>query len=230
MNNLESLKNNFNKLVANNNIEYPSENKAIIALALYSKIIENTKGFILLLEQGNLRGPLCPIVRNSLEALIDLENLLNKDGYEFYLTYLDLKEIIRGLNKNCFKERLGDDYDSILTKKKADFKYYENLIFKNYTEFTQTTKQKNKKEKISIKTGIDKKFKFSSNSIVYDTVYYYLCTYTHNSINSLETDYISNLLVSAFVPLNEADLIMFSQTMEYILIDSVHITEKNTKK
>ena len=226
MNNSESLKNKFNTFIEYSYIEYTPDTKNLITLALHSRVLENTKGFISLLEQGNLRGPLYPIIRNSLEALIDLDNLLNKDGYEFYLAYLDLKEIIRGLNKEYFKTRLGAEYESILKKKTKDFEYYENLIIDNYKEFTKTG---NQKQKIYIKTRIDEKFKFAGNSKVYDNVYYFLCNYTHNNINSLESHYINDLAVTAFEPLDVDEFTMLSEIMESILIDSVTITEKILK-
>ncbi|WP_270505592.1 hypothetical protein [Paraclostridium sordellii] len=52
------------------------------------RIIENTDAIISLLKVNNFYTPINSILRSTLEAIVDLDNLVNIDGYLEYLNYL----------------------------------------------------------------------------------------------------------------------------------------------
>lgn len=223
---IENLERTFSEIVKeieDNKIKYYSNDiKGIIALGYFSKIIENSKAIIILLKESNLQSAIMPILRNILEAIIDLDNILNIDGYIEYLHYLNLNNKLFLGNKKYFKEiSKNKDYDYEITKDNIDIK--EQKLKKQLQ-----SRYGNKFFKINVKKGIDTsvkfKFELAKSMDTYDSLYWILCTDTHNNISSIEKCYIEkvseNLVVKPFNKMDKKNKNDISETTEYILKDA----------
>lgn len=197
-------------------ITYNSKNsRETIALGYYSKIIESTKAILILLKYNNLQSAIIPVFRSLLEAAIDLENIINVDGYTDYLHYLGLDNKLRLSNKEYFRNKPKDYNFSELEKKYINQKNeIEERLKKNY---------KNKFfRKGKINTKVSFKFKLSENMDIYDTLYWLLCTDSHNNIYSIEQAYMSmneneELVVKPFREMNIDEIERLCDSVEIIL-------------
>lgn len=217
---IEELENEFNTTVSNinyNSLKYSEEdNLKIIALGFMSRILENTKSIIILLKSRVGYSSVLPILRNSLEAIIDLDNLNNIDGYFEYLKCLDLQNTLSLANKNYFKRlvrREKVDYKSLELKYKDDLNSLKQKIRKSYgNKFFDKYG--------NINSSVYFKFKLSKSLDTYDTMYYSLCTDTHNNLISIQENYInSDMSVSIFKEINVDDLDIVCQTSIAMLQD-----------
>lgn len=221
---VKSLENEYKETIKK--IDYKSltySNKdyvKIFALGFVSRILENTDAIIILLKNKSAHSPILPLLRNSLEAIIDLDNLSNIDGYLDYLKCLNLKDKLSVVNKNYFKKihiRNNLDYKSLELKFKKDFSYLIDILKKNYgNTFFNKKKQ--------LESSIYFKFKLSKSLDTYETMYYILCGDTHNNLGSIEKNYINlDMSVSAFKEINLDDLKLICQTSISMLSDLVKI-------
>lgn len=217
---IEELENELRTTVSN--INYKSlkhsdkEIVKIIALGFMSRIIENTESIIILLKSRVGYSSLLPILRNSLEAIIDLDNLANIDGYLEYLVCIDLENKLSLPNKNYFKK--------LTRKKDIDYRTLE-LEYKNSLDSLKKKISENYSNKFfkddgNLKNSVFFRFKLSKSLDTYETMYYLLCNDTHNNLSSIEKNYInSDMSVSIFKEISLDDLETVCQTSISMLKD-----------
>lgn len=218
--NIKDLETKFNSVIENINLKsliYSStDTKKILALGFVCRIIENTQALIILLREGNLFSSISPILRNTLEAIIDLDNLINVDGYVEYLKYLQVDKTLSLSNKNYFKRLYIEknfNYKELRSDYEVQAKSLENEILTKYGK-----KYLNKYGNID--RTIYFKFKISKSLDTYDSMYYLLCNDTHNNISSIEQNYINqNMEVSIFNEISADEEDIICQTSIYILND-----------
>ncbi|MGL5067245.1 MAG: DUF5677 domain-containing protein [Sarcina sp.] len=233
MNSVESLQITFESIIKkihSNEIKYNSNDiKGIMALGYFSKIIESGKAIIMLLEKGNLQSAIMPILRSMLEAIIDLDNIANIDGYTDYLEYLNVSNQLF-LGKKEYLKNLSYKSNFNYAETKLKYEKLEDKLKKNLKE-QYGNKYFNKKNKIE--TSIKFKFKISKSMDTYDTLYWILCNDTHNNMSSIEEYYIEkvnqNLIVQPFNQMSEDNKKDISETVESILKDSIDRIEKILK-
>ncbi len=224
INNLERTFNDIISEIDAKNIKYKSNDiKGIIALGYYSKVIEGVKAIIILLKENNLESAIQPIFRSVLEAMIDLDNILNIEGYINYLCYLDLNNKFKLGKKNYLKQ--------ISEKQNFDYKETKNKIEKDIINLESKIKSKygnrflNNQGKIN--TSIKFKFELSKNIDIYDSLYWILCTDTHNNISTIEEYYFTpideDLMVAFFNTMDVGKQKSVCSTLEKILKDSQNI-------
>ena len=206
--------------IENGKIKYKSNNiKEIVALGYYSKIIESTNAIIILLNHNNLKLAIMPVFRSLLEAAIDLENILNIDGYVDYLYYLGVDNKLFLSKKEYFKK----------TPKDYDYSELEKKYINQKNEIKERLKKKyNNKFFVNgkINKKISFKFKLSENIDTYDTLYWLLCSDSHNDIYSIEQAYISkteskNLFVKPFREMEIDEIDRVCDSVDLIL-DNAH--------
>lgn len=198
-----------------------------IGAALISRIMEDTQAIIILLRKQCLKAPIYSILRNMLEAIIDLDNLFNADGYSDYLICLDLyKNRIKLFEKKEFKNLIKDKEDFSKLKLnyedyKSNFKILKNKLITKYKEKYFEKYKEKYKVKYKIKNSILFKFDLCDNSNLYHSIYFILCNESHNSLTSLEHNYIINndksIEICVFNDLNQEELEGICETIDIIL-------------
>ena len=175
---INKLERTFNDIISEidaKNIKYKSNDiKGITALGYYSKVIEGVKAIIILLKENNIESAIQPIYRSILEALVDLNNIKNIDGYIDYLFYLDCDNRFKATKKNFFSELL---MEQDVVKIKEDRNQLKKFIKAQYGD-----KFFNKGK---INTSIKFKFELSKNIDTYDSLYWLLCSDSHNNMSSI---------------------------------------------
>ncbi|MGL4989642.1 MAG: DUF5677 domain-containing protein [Sarcina sp.] len=233
MNSVESLQMTFEniiKKIQSNEIKYSSDDiKGVMALGYFSKIIESGEAIIILLEKNNLQSAIMPILRNMLEAIIDLDNIANIEGYTDYLQYLNVTNKLFLGKKEYFKIlSCKSNFDYTETKLKL-----ENLEYKLKKHLKEQYGNKYFNKKNVVETSIKFKFKISESMDTYDTLYWILCNDTHNNMSSIEEHYIEkvdeNLIVKPFNEMSKDNKKNISETVESILKDSFDRIEKILK-
>lgn len=217
---IEELEYEFNRIASNINckslIYSDKDIVKVVALGFTSRIIENTKSIIILLKSRVGYSSILPILRNSLEAIIDLDNLDNIDGYVEYLVCLDLENKLSLTNKNYFKK--------LTRKKNINYQTLE-LEYKNRLDLLKKKISKNYSNKFfksngNLKNSVYFKFELSKSLDTYETMYYLLCNDTHNNLSSIEKNYInSDMSVSTFKEISLDDLETVCQTSISMLKD-----------
>lgn len=183
---INKLERTFNDIISEidaKNIKYKSNDiKGITALGYYSKVIEGVKAIIILLKENNIESAIQPIYRSILEALVDLNNIKNIDGYIDYLFYLDCDNRFKATKKNFFSELF---MEQDVVKIKEDRNQLKKFIKAQYGD-----KFFNKGK---INTSIKFKFELSKNIDTYDSLYWLLCSDSHNNMSSIEKNYYTTI-------------------------------------
>lgn len=192
-----------------------------LALQYYSRIIELTKGTITNLENDKLKAIAMPLIRGALEALVDLINIINIDGYKYYLMYQNLDNKIRLSKNEFFQKNFLEENKEYNEEIKKDKSKVRDILKNKYSSIYFYTDKKNNKVKMLL--GKEFKFKLAKFEEVYYTVYWLLCSDTHNDISSLSLEYINNNNSYDIKFLNQ----MNSQEINLILSTSLGILEQS---
>lgn len=176
-------------LKVSKSVQYNSgEPKDKIVLGFSSRVIENIMaiGVLLKVNEIGFFSAIMPLLRNSLEAIIDMNNLINIDGYVEYLQYLDINQrlaILRNLDnesinaKRFNKNKLEQEY-------KDSLEYYEKILKEKYDKkFIKGNR---------ICTKIFFKFQLNNNEKIYNIMYKELCSDTHNNLKSIIFNHIDS--------------------------------------
>jgi len=225
---LKRLEDKYNAIITSENVlEYNSNDiRSIIALGFNSRIIENTQAIIILLQKQNLESTVNIILRNTLEAIIDLDNLANIDGYLDYLAYLDIKDRLRLSNKYYLEQLMRDDiqeYNARKEKLQIGSEISEKRLKDKYNgKFCYNGKKSN-----NINDTVYFKFYLSESLDTYDTMYYILCGDSHNNLSSIEKSYIDNSMqVKPFKLIEIDEIDRICETLEIILDKSIELINK----
>lgn len=157
-----------------------------IALQYYSRILELTKGIIINLENDKLKSVTMPLIRCMLEAFVELINISNINGYRYYIIYKTLDNKIRLSEKKFFKKSLCKEEKDYLKKRNECINILKEKYFSTY--FIRTKKY----GEIRLLSGKQFEFGLAKHKEIYDTMYWVLCSDTHNDISSLSLEYKNN--------------------------------------
>lgn len=218
INNLERTFYDIFDEIYSNKITYdPNNQYEMTALGYYSRILEGAKAIILLLKENDVESAIQPIFRSILEAFIDLDNINNIEGYIYYLRYLDLQNRIDLGDKYYFKQLCEEEkinYKETYNRIKKDRLQLEDKI---KSEYGKTFLNNNRE----IKKGIKFRFYLAKDKETYDSLYWILCTDTHNNITSLNKSYLtstnSQLIVDFFKDMDSRKEKIICEKVESIL-------------
>lgn len=225
------LEDKFNSIVNDKSyLEYRDDDyKAILALSFHSRIIENIYSIILLLKQGQLQSTANILLRSTLEASIDLDNLCNVDGYFDYLIYLAKKDQLKLINKPYSQKLMNGNLSEYYRRKnyrQKECKKLEKDLKKKYRgKFCKNTDENN-----HINESIHFKFKLAKSLDTYDSIYYLLCGILHNNLFSLEDSYMSNnFQVTPFKKIDSEEMDKICEVSTLLLDKSIESINKILK-
>lgn len=218
INNLERTFYDIFDEIYSNKITYdPNNQYEMTALGYYSRILEGAKAIILLLKENDVESAIQPIFRSILEAFVDLDNINNIEGYIYYLRYLDLKNRSYSDDKDYLKQLCKEEninYEEIYNRIEKDKLQLKDKI---KSEYGKTFLNSNGK----IKEGIKFRFYLAKNKETYDSLYWILCTDTHNNITSINKSYLtstnSQLIVDFFKDMDSRKEKIICEKVESIL-------------
>lgn len=205
-----------------NNIREISFNKksikSVLAIGIFSSMIELTRSMITLLETNNFTGPYS-IFRTFLECYVDVINIHNNEEY-FKLLMLEFHEREERLMRSSKK---GNKYTKSLLE-------MDNfcLIYKKHKNEIRSLKKI--VQRVDGKTTIAEKFTMAGLKDEYDSIYSKLCTEAHSSLEAVLNRHLEfdednkDMTVLLYNNKKAADFYYYIGTMPLLLLKAGVLT------
>lgn len=187
-----------------------NKKQELFMTTLLCSIVENASSIVELLKNEIYTG-IPVLVRNSLEAHIDLKNLFVDDEY--------FKDMITSFSKQ--EERFFGNANK-------DNSYFETIIgldefAKREKKYEEFVKQHVKSHKSKMPSVL-KRFESAGEGDMYYSVYNQLCRDSHNSLDALVERHIklteNQCHIVLYRRINDAKFFMYIHAMAAMLIDS----------
>lgn len=219
----DNLKQQYNLMfnITKDRLVYHSEiSKEFIGMCLYLTIFENCGACINLIE-NQFGSSIEVLIRNLLEANIDLMNLREDTIYLKFLQVNDLKQEI-ALLKNCKKNPNNEYIRSVYEK----YKNIDDEIAKLEKEKKDIIEQLDAKYGKIIKNQkyftIISKFKIGNQEDIYDSIYNLLCRYSHNNLSSLMGRHLYlDCKIQSFKRIEQSDYNLYCEVISVIIMESL---------
>lgn len=194
------------------NVEIPVESfLSHLAASFTCTILENSSACFALIVNGHYTA--IPILlRNIMEAHIDLLNIIKDENYKYIILYIFLHEKIREAGfvtkGNPFTAAIYD---------LPEFKNQLDIYKKEFDQIKLTIKKKD--------TSIKSRFKSVDENLYY--IYKWLCHRSHNNLDALEERHFNIIEngyeLSIFRPAKEATLLLYIDSIAGILVKSMAV-------